>query len=101
MEIKDFDQAMKQHKEIATALTARIEKIRNEKPPSTAATIKEQEKRIAQVKRELTVAKKEMDLVVASLNKKMQSRSNTLERLERELQEMQEKVKEQEKMKKK
>ncbi|SHO44150.1 hypothetical protein [Desulfopila aestuarii] len=101
MEIKDFDQAMKQHKEISTALMARIEKIRKEKPPTTAVTIKEQGKRVAQAKRELTAVKKEMDLVVASLNKKIQSRSKTVERLEHELQEMKEKVKEQEKIKKK
>ncbi|MCP4047392.1 MAG: hypothetical protein GY732_15555 [Gammaproteobacteria bacterium] len=101
MEIKNFKQAMKLQKELSAKLNDRVKKLHSEKAPSVAATIKEQEKHIAQARMELTASEKGKKQVIKSWDQRIKQGKATVERLEKGLEEMKEKVKEHVKVTKK
>lgn len=101
MDIKNFSQAMALQKELSAKLVTNVEKLRSKKAPSVAATIKEQERLIAQAKAELVVSEKEKEHVVKRWDLRVQQRKATVERLEKSLKEMKKKVAELEKVRKK
>ncbi len=97
MEIKDFNQAMELQKELSAKLMLKVKKLRSEKAPSVAVTVKEQQKLIAQAKAELTASEKEKKLLTQRWDLRVKKRKATVERLEKGLKEMRKKVAEQKK----
>ena len=92
MEIKNFKQAMALQKELSAKLVKNVEKLRQEKAPSIAATIKEQEILIANARTELDASTKEKELFIKRWDQRVQQRKATLAYLEKGLEEMKKNV---------
>ncbi len=101
MEIKDFSQAMALQKELSDKLVANVDRLRKEKAPSVAATVKEQERLVAQAKAELAASEKEKELAIKRWDLRVQQRKATVSRFEKGLKEMKKNVAKHEKASKK
>jgi len=92
MEIKNITQAMKLQKELSAKLAANLDKLRGEKAPTLAATLREQEKLVVEAKNELANTEKAREVSLKSWDMKIEQRKVTVERMEKGLQDMKRKL---------
>ena len=88
MEIKDFKKAMALQKELSAKLASNVDKLRKEKAPTIAATIREQERLIAAAKKEVADSVKEKELALKRWDARVEKRQATVAYLEKGLKEM-------------
>lgn len=94
MEMKNAAQALKLQKELSAKLSANLDKLRSEKGPTLAATVKEQEELIAEAKTELANSEKARKISLKNWDTRIKQRQATVDRLEKGLTEMKRKLEE-------
>lgn len=94
MEMKNMNEAMKLQKELTARLAANLDKLQSERAVTLAATVKEQEKLLAEARNELALSEKARENSLQYWDMKISQRKAAVERLEKGLEEMKRKVKE-------
>jgi hypothetical protein len=99
MKAKDFNQALALQMDLSAKLVTNVDKLRKSKAPSVAATVKDQEKLIAQAKAELGTTEKDRTLAIKRWDQKVKRRKTTVGRLENGLNDLKKKATQVEKAK--